>query len=145
MYTYLNFRWENKSANEWIGVFANKVWVLQQFKDHLLYQVHESTIGNDEPLHKRIKTCNESEYETLLKDYFRLNICIKDLYAEWSEKDCYFKKAADQFYGIRILNQDVVENIFSFICSSNNNIKRYFSLICSVDIPWQIILGYQEW
>lgn len=98
---------------------------MQQHADHLLYQVYEPPDNSEEPSKKRSKTSDELEYEKLLKDYFRLqDYNIKELYAEWAEKDRYFKVAAQQFYGIRILNQELVENIFSFICSSNNNIKR---------------------
>lgn len=67
---------------------------------------------------------DELHYNSLLQNYFRLDVPIKDHYAQWADKDPYFKTAAEQFYGVRILNQDLVENIFSFICSSNNNIKR---------------------
>lgn len=62
--------------------------------------------------------------EQLLKDYFRLDLNLNKYYKEWSSADQYFKAAAQQFYGIRILKQEIVENIFSFICSSNNNISR---------------------
>lgn len=63
--------------------------------------------------------------EKLLKDYFQLNLNLEDYYELWSKADPYFKEAAKQFYGVRILKQDVTENIFSFICSSNNNIARF--------------------
>ena len=60
----------------------------------------------------------------LLRKYFRLDESLKDHYAQWSEKDPHFRKAAEKFQGVRILDQDPVENVFSFICSSNNNISR---------------------
>jgi N-glycosylase/DNA lyase len=61
----------------------------------------------------------------LLKKYFRLDVSLEEHYAQWSKKDPHFKKAAEKFTGVRILSQDPVENIFSFICSSNNNIARF--------------------
>lgn len=67
---------------------------------------------------------DESYYNKLLSDYFQLDLNLKEYYDEWSQKDAFFKDAFEQFYGIRILKQDPVENIFSFICSSNNNIAR---------------------
>lgn len=45
-------------------------------------------------------------------------------YKEWSLCDPIFKKSAEKFKGIRMLKQEPVENILSFICSSNNNITR---------------------
>lgn len=123
--SHMHCRWQhNSETNEWIGVFAEKVWVLKQENDELLYRVYEceESYGHKE---KKLKTSKDNEYNSLLSNYFRLNVEISDYYKEWSAKDPYFKAAAEQFYGVRILNQDVVENIFSFICSSNNNIKRY--------------------
>lgn len=49
---------------------------------------------------------------------------------QWSEKDPHFKKiAATDFHGIRILRQDPWENLCSFICSTNNNIKRISQMV----------------
>lgn len=122
----IRYRWETKPNNEWIGVFADKVWCLKQEKDHILYQVYECEDDNCEvPKKKQKIDCNETHYKTLLENYFHLSVPLKHHYQQWSESDPFFKSAAQQFYGIRILNQDLVENIFSFICSSNNNIKRY--------------------
>ena len=70
---------------------------------------------------------------------------LAPLYSSWSESDPVFQKISEGgFGGIRILRQDPVENVFSFICSSNNNIQRISSMveslctsygdrICSVD------------
>lgn len=67
----------------------------------------------------------EIEYEKELRNYFQLDLInLEDYYTKWSARDVYFKKAAEQFYGIRILQQDPTENIFSFICSQNNHISR---------------------
>lgn len=63
-------------------------------------------------------------YENLLSDYLRLNENLEELYSDWSSRDPNFKNSAEKFYGIRMLKQDPVENIFSFICSTNNNIAR---------------------
>lgn len=115
-------------------MFSKKLWVLKQENDNLLYQVHEPG-DTGEPAEKKLKTNREEEYQSLLKNYFRLDVDIKDYYEKWCLKDPYFKAAANQFYGVRILNQDVVENIFSFICSSNNNIKRYTSNLVAITDP----------
>lgn len=116
-------RWKNiqeDGCEQWIGVFAGFVWKLKQHDDHLCYQVFE--VSNENAL----KTLNTDE---ILKDYFRLDFDLQKHYKSWSSKDIYFKEAAEQFYGIRILKQEVVENIFSFICSSNNNIARISSMV----------------
>ncbi len=66
---------------------------------------------------------NSQVLETI-QDYFNLDIKIQDLYKNWSLKDSNFSKNAVGFEGIRILRQDPWENLVSFICSTNNNIKR---------------------
>ncbi|KAJ8928614.1 hypothetical protein NQ314_018826 [Rhamnusium bicolor] len=115
-----SFRWKKcllDDKEHWIGVFSNRVWILQQEGDRILYKVHEPNLKQTDK--------EEDFYNGLLQDYFQLDLNLEEYYAEWSKKDIYFKEASKQFYGIRILKQDVVENIFSFICSSNNNIARY--------------------
>jgi N-glycosylase/DNA lyase len=74
------------------------------------------------------RTC-ESIYENLIKDYFQLNVSIAALYKTWSEVDSNFQLVSTKFEGIRLLRQDPVENLFSFICSSNNHISRISSMI----------------
>lgn len=94
-------------------MFYNRVWILKQTEDCITYKVYD----------KNNKTTPE-EYEKLLIDYFQLNFNLEEHYLTWSKIDPYFKIAAKQFYGVRILKQDPVENIFSFICSQNNHISR---------------------
>lgn len=84
----------------------------------------------DEPVVKKVKVDSQShKYDKMLRDYFRLDVNLDKYYIEWSTVDPYFEMAAEEFYGIRILAQDPVENIFSFICSSNNNISRITNMV----------------
>jgi N-glycosylase/DNA lyase len=46
------------------------------------------------------------------------------MYDDWAKVDPVFDGVREQFAGVRMLRQDPVENVFSFICSSNNNIQR---------------------
>ncbi|KAI5727547.1 hypothetical protein M8J77_003628 [Diaphorina citri] len=86
----------------------------------------------------------------MLKEYFRLDENLPGLYAEWSNRDGFFRQTCGDFVGIRMLNQDLTENIFSFLCSSNNNIarissmidkmcKEYGTLICTLDSDGNLV------
>ena len=58
------------------------------------------------------------------------------MYADWSNRDEKFKERVNMFpdvlNGIRVLRQDPVENLFSFICSSNNHIKRITQMVTNL-------------
>ena len=71
----------------------------------------------------------ENESMLFLKDYFQLDVDVISLYQQWSAADPYFRETAADFWGIRILRQDPVENLFSFICSSNNHITRISQMV----------------
>lgn len=66
-------------------------------------------------------------------DYFRHFFDLETNYAEKvariSALSPLMEKAAECGKGIRILNQDPTEMIFSFIISANNNIKRIQSIV----------------
>lgn len=87
--------------------------------DYLQYRVLGTLINK-----KTKEPLSEYNYEKLLIHYFRLNLSLNDYYKEWSQKDKLFEEACKQFYGIRMLAQEPVENLFSFICSQNNHISR---------------------
>ncbi|XP_025112383.1 N-glycosylase/DNA lyase-like isoform X3 [Pomacea canaliculata] len=71
----------------------------------------------------------QEDYVGILREYFQLEVDIENLYEKWSAEDAYFKSVAGNFGGIRLLRQDPVENLFSFICASNNNIARISSMV----------------
>ncbi|XP_031621247.1 N-glycosylase/DNA lyase [Contarinia nasturtii] len=147
-----SFRWkigslpdDNFTDESYIGVMSNCVWQLRQMNDHLLYRVlgelktdspnyyHQIRMKIPIPVVKKKNVKNLFHsidyYESLLKAYFRLDTDLSECYAEWSSAHQHFKTESNKFYAIRQLNQDPVENLFSFICSQNNHISRISSLV----------------
>ncbi|XP_030641131.1 N-glycosylase/DNA lyase [Chanos chanos] len=72
---------------------------------------------------------HERKEEELLRDYFQLSVKLSDLYKEWGSVDQHFKHMSNTFTGVRMLRQDPVECLFSFICSSNNHITRIQGMV----------------
>ncbi|XP_031833854.2 8-oxoguanine DNA glycosylase isoform X2 [Nomia melanderi] len=66
---------------------------------------------------------------TLVQNDTHLSYVVQELCKEWSAIDEHFQKSLDKTNGVRILKQEVVENVFSFICSSNNNIQRISTMV----------------
>lgn len=123
---------------------ANIVWLLKQNDSHLMYKViGELPYQSDKNMIVRMKVekplkeinkdfllYSSDYYEDLLKSYFRLNVDLEEYYKIWSKAHDHFKEiAGGKFYAIRVLNQDPIENLFSFICSQNNHISRISSLV----------------
>lgn len=108
------FRWSSHD-NGYRGVFDGCVWTLTQNDTHISYTVQGPLL-------------EDKNYHDVLYKYFRLDVSLKDECQKWAAVDKHFKQTLDSTDGVRILHQDVVENLFSFICSSNNNIKRFVEI-----------------
>lgn len=96
-------------------MFANKIWNLCQ--------------NNDELLYKTLPYTDDDTAKQLLQSYFQLEVNLQDLYIQWSKADPHFAKIANRYPGVRVLRQDPNENLFSFLCSTNNNITRISSMV----------------
>lgn len=93
--------------------------MLKQEDERILYKI----------LHKD-KCVSEEDSETMLKNYFQLEVSLTKLYQEWSANDPKFANLPlHHCQGIRILAQDPIEAIFAFICSANNNISRISRMV----------------
>ncbi|EFN82354.1 N-glycosylase/DNA lyase [Harpegnathos saltator] len=110
-----SFRWTDCDAG-YRGVFDGCVWTLSQNKTHLLYAVQG-----------RLK--DSTDYDNVLSEYLSLSISLQEQYKRWTAVDMYFQKCLNGNNAVRILQQDVVETLFSFICSSNNNVMRISSMV----------------
>jgi len=106
----------------WVGVVKGHVLSLVQDQDQNMihYEFLNKRHGD-----KRIKV----DEEEFLRNYFQLHTSLTDLYKHWSDVDPVFKKTAAKFPGVRVMNQDPVENVFSFICATANNIKRIQKMV----------------
>ena len=105
------FRWEEDENGFWHGVIRSRYYCLKQEGGRLF-----------------VSGSADEESINILKEYFDFD---RD-YAEITDKlkkDKYFKKAFDEYAGIRILRQDGWEALCSFIISQNNNIPRIKGMI----------------
>ncbi|XP_059093369.1 N-glycosylase/DNA lyase-like isoform X2 [Tigriopus californicus] len=113
-----SFRWKsfNEQPDQWIGVLDSRVWLLSQDHDHLKYKTFP-------------KAEDSLALDSFLTDYFQLKVKLEPLYKAWAKEDPVFEKISSKFSGVRMLRQHPVENLFSFICSSNNNIQRISGMV----------------
>ncbi|OXB66251.1 hypothetical protein ASZ78_000676 [Callipepla squamata] len=110
------FRWRESSPGTWTGVLRDRVWTLRQERDRLWYTVYgEETPG--------------PETDRILRDYFQLDVGLAALYRAWGAADPLFCTIAAAFPGVRVLRQDPVECLLSFICTSNNHVSRITAMI----------------
>lgn len=125
-----SFRWTyNKENDEWLGVCYKTVWKLKENENHLQYKVLGSLFDECPKTGLNVKKNKDLVFKQILERYFRLDVDLGNHYKEWSEKDELFKSACQQFYGVRMLQQEPVENLFSFICSQNNHISRISTMV----------------
>ncbi|XP_059800714.1 N-glycosylase/DNA lyase isoform X1 [Hypanus sabinus] len=88
-------------------------------------QIIDTTHGT---LRQEEATADQEEGK-ILSDYFQLHVQLSDLYSQWVQADKHFAQVAQDFPGVRILRQDPIECLFSFICSSNNHISRIAGMV----------------
>lgn len=102
-------------------MLADQVWTLTQTEEQLYCTVYRGEMGQTgRPTPGELKA---------LRQYFQLDVSLAQLYRHWSSKDPHFQKVAQKFQGVRLLQQDPIECLFSFICSSNNNIARITGMV----------------
>lgn len=118
------FRWRANAAHQisskdssnptiWSSTLGSHVIFVKQTPDKLFYTSYPP---------------NPTIHD-LVTDYFQLEVKLTDLYDTWVKSDANFQSKSGMFEGVRMLRQDPFETLISFICSSNNNIKR-ISMMC---------------
>ena len=105
------FRWQKTDEGVFHGVVRGKVCEIIQSDDEIIF-----------------KNTSREDFDGIWKEYFD----IERNYAEICEgfsPDENLKRAAEEYYGIRILKQEPWEALCSFIISQNNNIPRITGII----------------
>ncbi|KAM9272185.1 N-glycosylase/DNA lyase [Cariama cristata] len=124
------FRWWESSPGAWTGVLGGRVWTLRQDRDRLWYTVYgEEEEEEEDGCPAEVAKPDGTETDQILRDYFQLDVGLPALYRAWGAADPLFRKVADDFPGVRVLRQDPVECLLSFICTSNNHISRITAMI----------------
>jgi N-glycosylase/DNA lyase len=133
--------WGTHNETEWIGPIHDMVISIKETHNTTLFRiVHESSNN-----HELQGIQNITKF---IKDLFQLETKLKPLYNDWSNSDIRLGKIAKCIPGVRIIRQDPIECLFSFICSSNNNIPRITKMLSSfrktygrklLDIPMRLI------
>jgi N-glycosylase/DNA lyase len=109
--------WGTHDAKEWVGTpLKDRVISIRETATTTLFRV----------------LCGPKDgAKEELRSYFRLETPLAPLYEEWSKQDARLARIAKAIPGVRIVRQDPHECLFSFICSSNNNIPRITKMLSS--------------
>ena len=121
------FGWrKHPTLREWTGVLDHTVLTLRQTPTDTLYTIHHPP---SPPLSSSTSSPTPSSLTSLLRDYFFLDrVSLSSLYSQWSA-DRRFASIAPHLLGLRLLRQEPLECLVSFICSSANNIPRITSML----------------
>jgi len=147
--------WGTHNETEWLGPIQNLILSIKETETSTLYRVlydgsTSSAIKQEKKETKKNHDASNNSMSQFLMNYFQLDVALEPLYQKWSQKDVRLSKIAPAIQGVRIIRQDPVECLFSFICSSNNNIPRITKMLSSfrekygtklLDVPARIQKG----
>ncbi|MBQ3137414.1 MAG: DNA-3-methyladenine glycosylase 2 family protein [Clostridia bacterium] len=105
------FRWVKNEDGSFTGTVKGKVLNIFQNENQIIF-----------------KNTTLEDFENIWSHYFDLERDYAAICKNF-ENDIHLKKAKDEYYGIRVLNQDSWEALCSFIISQNNNIPRISGII----------------
>lgn len=105
------FRWEKQENGSWSGVVKGVFLNISKTDNTVL-----------------LKNTTKENFENIWIDYFDFNKDYVKI-CETLKQDSLLAPTVDEYYGIRILNQDSWEALCSFVISQQNNIKRIKGII----------------
>ncbi|KAK3263766.1 8-oxoguanine glycosylase ogg1 [Cymbomonas tetramitiformis] len=127
-----SFRWRQIGPEHYRGVIGHRIVSLRQTPEGVLYKVHNRTA-----------LCSSSAADrAALEDFFNLQVALEPMYDEFAQKDVRYREVSEYFPGARMLRQDPMECLFSFICSSNNHISRIHGMVERICTAYGTPLGH---
>lgn len=106
------FRWEQQEDGSWSGVAFGKYLNISEKEDGVFI----------------LKNTSLEDFESVWRNYFDFGRDYASI-CERLKQDELLSSTIDEYYGIRILNQEPWEALFSFVISQQNNIKRIKGII----------------
>ena len=106
------FRWNEEEDKSYTGVFKGNVLNVKKDNNTIIF-----------------KGIVNGDIKDVVEDYFDLKRDYTKIKKTLSKVDLNIKKGIQYGEGIRILNQELIETILSFIISANNNIPRIKGII----------------
>lgn len=105
------FRWRRREDGVWYGVVGDRLVELCVDGDCLLWRTYPD--GG----------------RALVEDYLRLRDDVSSIYAELAEADPHMASLVARYRGLRLVRQEPVETLLSFVCSAANSIPRIMASI----------------
>lgn len=119
------FRWNKNEDGKWCAVVSG---IVNNSPCSKYVEIEQELSPDRKTATLTFYGATEDEVEKFWKPYFDLDRDYDEI-CEVLRCDGNINKAIDEFYGIRILNQDPWETLCSFIISQNNNIPRIKGII----------------
>ncbi|KAJ1382541.1 HhH-GPD domain [Sesbania bispinosa] len=111
------FRWKNTGPLQYTGVVGSHLLSLKHLQNgDVCYCLHSHTDSH-------------ADARTALLDFLNADICLSDMWKDFSDSDARFAELACHLGGARVLRQDPFECLIQFLCSSNNNIGRITKMV----------------
>lgn len=105
------FRWEKQKDGSWSGVVKGVFLNIAKEDNKII-----------------LKNTTKENFENIWLDYFDFEKDYSEICARLKQ-DSLIAPTVDEYYGIRIVNQDSWEALCSFVISQQNNIKRIKGII----------------
>ncbi len=87
------------------------------------------------------ENADEAEVNNIWLDYFDLNRDYGKIKHAIIKADSALKPIVDEYYGIRILNQEFIETLLSFIISQNKNIPGIKKIVRTISQNFGSLIG----
>ena len=119
------FGWRRRADSDvWVGVLGSRLVELRETESDTQFRCigRAAAHAADEGALVRAE----------LRYYFQLDVPLAPLYRQWQRSDERMGAVARALPGVRILRQEPAECLFSFICSSNNNIGRIGGMLAAL-------------
>ena len=119
------FRWRRDKSGWWACLLPVTDPLTGRMTHHLvrLWQDREAVYYETAPKPRDL---------SLVRDYFRLDVNLPALARRFSSHDPHLHEAMTSFAGLRVIRQDPVECLFSFLCSSAAPLYRIRGAIAAL-------------